>query len=101
MEAGDTKKETKLQRGRAYRKSEDSEWRDKYSKQAAAWNLSLAGLGEVYFDPLAVVVRDSEEFAPLQVHETGHEDFRNLADACVVGIHIVVEKLAAVRDALF
>ena len=56
---------------------------------------------ETHFHQLAVFVGDFEHLARLQGHEAGHEYVGDLADARVVGVDVVVEKLAAVGDALF
>jgi hypothetical protein len=56
---------------------------------------------ERYVDLAAVFVRDFEHLPGLQVQEAGDEDFGDLADAGVVGVDVVVEKLPAVGDALF
>ena len=47
------------------------------------------------------IVGDFEEGARLEAEETGDEDVGDFSDAGVVGIDVVVEKFAAVGDALF
>src|ERR1700692_1593490 len=56
---------------------------------------------ELHLHQLAVVLGHFEHGAWLQFHEAGHKHFRDLADASVVGVDVVVKKLAAVGDAVF
>ena len=53
------------------------------------------------FDLPAVCFGDFEHFPRLEAHEAGYKDIRKLADSGVVGVHVVIEELAAVRDPLF
>src|SRR5579864_4463901 len=52
-----------------------------------------------HFHLSAVFIRDFEHLAGLHAQEASHKDLRDLADAGVVGVDVVVEELAPVGDA--
>src|SRR5579862_1186755 len=56
---------------------------------------------EFDFDQFAVFIRDLEHVPSLQPHKARDEDIRDLPDAGVVGVDVVVEKLATVGDVIF
>src|SRR5580692_10241747 len=56
---------------------------------------------ELHLHQFAVLVRHLKHSARLQAHEARDKHLRDLADARVVGVDVVVEELAPVGDALF
>ena len=69
--------------------------------ETAPLDSTMLAAREIHIHQLAIFVGDFEHLPRLQVHETGHEHVGNLADAGVVSVDVVVEKFAAVSDALF
>src|SRR6266853_5124616 len=57
--------------------------------------------GALHFHKPPVFIGHFKHVARLQIHKAGHEHLWNLADARVVDIDVVVEKLAPVGDTLF
>src|SRR5712672_1905163 len=70
-------------------------------KKGPSLGASSALTLEFHLDQLAVLLGHFEHSARFQAHEAGHKNLRDLADASVVGINVVIEELAPVSDALF
>jgi hypothetical protein len=81
--------------------------------EGSGWNISHVCSGkytrrlspgrvlELDLDQPAILVRHLEHRAGFQFHEAGQKYLRDLTDAGVVGVDVVVEELAPVGDALF